>query len=203
VADYFRKESIGKAHIIGYLGFVFGEVLAVGVLFRVTDHMHAQDAFFLVGIFTIVLTSSLLCMISEPKIRTSKYEQPGQDHEIDDSASISDVNSVSSPISLKGKEYRTFNDYGDEEADSQKSNKENTQLEDVNKLNRSSIVIEEEFDELTLYQKVKIMTEQVVEVSKEDIAFPICFLAALICKTAFILFSVFMLLWVTSFIESG
>jgi len=47
------------------------------------------------------------------------------------------------------------------------------------------------------------MTEQMIDESKRNIAIPICFVAAMLCKLAFILFSIFMLLWITSFIEKG
>ena len=74
MADYFKKDSIGKAHVVGYLGFVIGEVISVRVLFVVTEHMKPTDSFFLVGVLTILISSSLLCMIREPRIRrkTSK-----------------------------------------------------------------------------------------------------------------------------------
>ena len=74
IADYFKKSSIGKAHVIGYIGFVIGEVTAVGVLFRVTEQMNPQDSFFIIGIMTIILSSAFLCMIREPKIRKSKNQ---------------------------------------------------------------------------------------------------------------------------------
>jgi len=74
VADYFKKDSIGKAHIIGYTGFALGEVLAVGVLFRITEDLNGQQSFLLVGTVTIIFAISLLFMITEPKIRLSKKE---------------------------------------------------------------------------------------------------------------------------------
>mmetsp|Transcript_37521 Transcript_37521/g.27272 ORF Transcript_37521/g.27272 Transcript_37521/m.27272 type:complete len:159 (+) Transcript_37521:367-843(+) len=90
VADYFKKSAIGKAHVIGYIGFVIGEVVAVTVLFRITDHMPGRKSFFIVGVITIIIASSLLCMIQEPKIRLSRNYQIDSEGEKDLEDSMSE-----------------------------------------------------------------------------------------------------------------
>jgi len=113
VADYFKKDSIGKAHILGYIGFVLGEVISVGLLFRITDHMKATDSFFIVGLFTILFSSIFLCTIREPRIRRSSksLDQNSEDEE-DFSMSEGDNSFVGSYRS-SARKYSAFNDVND------------------------------------------------------------------------------------------
>lgn len=51
------------------IGLVLGEVVSMGILFRVTTNMTAQLAFGLVAIITLVMAFCLVFFITEPKLR--------------------------------------------------------------------------------------------------------------------------------------
>lgn len=69
VADYIHKDSIGKASSISGVGYIVGEVLSMGVLFRVTADMTYKNGFMTVAIVGFIVTCLLLCMIREPLLR--------------------------------------------------------------------------------------------------------------------------------------
>lgn len=61
----------------------------------------------------------------------------------------------------------------------------------------------EDLSELSACEKVGRISSRVWETIKSDIKYPVCLLAAMITRLFAILFSVYMLLWVTSFVDSG
>jgi hypothetical protein len=62
---------------------------------------------------------------------------------------------------------------------------------------------EEEFKKLSLCNKVKVLSSQVLVASKENAQIPLCFFAASITKLYNILFSTFWLLFIQSFYPNG
>ena len=69
LADYIHKDAIGKAAALVGLGFVVGEVLAMGILFNVTKHMNAYNAFMIVAIVGACCSFLFICLVKEPKLR--------------------------------------------------------------------------------------------------------------------------------------
>lgn len=66
LADYVHKDSIGKAAALIGLGYVVGEVIAMAVLFRVTEPMSEYNAFLTVAIVGAVSSTLFLCLVKEP-----------------------------------------------------------------------------------------------------------------------------------------
>ena len=71
LADYVHKDAIGKAAALVGLGFVVGEVLAMGVLFNVTKNMSAYMAFLTVAIVGACCSTLFIILVKEPKLRDS------------------------------------------------------------------------------------------------------------------------------------
>ena len=69
LADYIHKDAIGKAAALVGLGFVVGEVLAMGILFNVTRNFSAYNAFMTVAIVGACCSLLFLCLVKEPKLR--------------------------------------------------------------------------------------------------------------------------------------
>ena len=69
LADYIHKDSLGKASALIGMGFVIGEVLSMGILFKVTDHMSHHAAFLTVGIVGVGVASIFLFIVKEPLLR--------------------------------------------------------------------------------------------------------------------------------------
>ena len=74
VADYIHKDSIGKAASLVGVGYVVGEVLSMGVLFRVTADMSHKAAFLTVAIVGIAASVALLFLVKEPRLRSSEQK---------------------------------------------------------------------------------------------------------------------------------
>ena len=71
LADYVHKDAIGKAAALVGLGFVIGEVLAMGVLFNVTSEMTPYTAFLVVSIVGACCSTLFIFLVKEPKLRSS------------------------------------------------------------------------------------------------------------------------------------
>ena len=69
IADYIHKDSIGKASALIGVGFVIGEILSMGILFRITEDMTPKNAFLTVALVGFTLSIFLLLMIKEPLLR--------------------------------------------------------------------------------------------------------------------------------------
>ena len=72
LADYIHKDAIGKAATLIGLGLVIGEVLSMGVLFNVTKSMNAYSAFLTVAIVGTICSTLFLCIVKEPKLRSTE-----------------------------------------------------------------------------------------------------------------------------------
>ena len=81
IADYFQKDSIGKASAIVGMGYVFGEVLSMGLLFRITEKMTPYTAFLTVAIVGGVVATVFLFIVKEPLLR--KKEGSQSDEQVD------------------------------------------------------------------------------------------------------------------------
>ena len=68
-ADYIHKESLGIGSALTAIGLVIGEVISMGILFRVTNDMSAYWAFALVAVIGSLLAFFLLFIITEPQLR--------------------------------------------------------------------------------------------------------------------------------------
>ena len=60
-----------------------------------------------------------------------------------------------------------------------------------------------EIDEMSLFSKVAYLTSRVHELVMSDIKFPLCFLGVMVLKLVTILYSIYLMLWMTSFVENG
>mmetsp|Transcript_15135 Transcript_15135/g.10620 ORF Transcript_15135/g.10620 Transcript_15135/m.10620 type:complete len:150 (-) Transcript_15135:1012-1461(-) len=74
IADYIHKDGLGRATVIVSIGFLIGEALAVGVLFKVTQHMTFKAAFGLIGLIAALFSFSFLFMVREPKIHKTQTD---------------------------------------------------------------------------------------------------------------------------------
>ena len=74
IADYFQKESIGKASSVIGLGYVIGEVVSMGILFRITANMSPYWGFALVSFIGFGVATVFLFIVKEPLLR--KKEKP-------------------------------------------------------------------------------------------------------------------------------
>ena len=81
IADYFQKDSLGKASAVIGIGYIFGEVLSMGLLFRITEDMSPYTGFALVAIIGFVIASVYLCIVKEPLLR--KKEGRVQEEHVD------------------------------------------------------------------------------------------------------------------------
>ena len=79
VADYIHKEAIGKAAAFVGIGFIIGEVLSMGVLFRLTQDFTPQIAFIVVSIVGAIFSFIFIFVVREPKLRESgDYANKGE-----------------------------------------------------------------------------------------------------------------------------
>ena len=74
LADYVHKDSIGKAAAFIALGFIIGEVLSMGVLFKITANFSPETAFMTVACVGGVFSLSFLLLIKEPQLRSNEVE---------------------------------------------------------------------------------------------------------------------------------
>ena len=65
-ADYIQGDALGRGHALAGIGVVFGEVLCLGVLFRLTASLNPKAAFAWAGVSGLLLTVVLFFMIKEP-----------------------------------------------------------------------------------------------------------------------------------------
>ena len=70
VADYIHKNSRGKAIALCGMGFVFGELLAMGVLFNLTKDMSIQSAFLIVATCIGCYSGFILLTIKDPDLKS-------------------------------------------------------------------------------------------------------------------------------------
>jgi MFS family permease len=68
-ADYIHKDSVGKGVAMQGIGVVIGEVISMGILFRVTANFEPWLAFATVGAVGLVISFFFLFMVKEPKLR--------------------------------------------------------------------------------------------------------------------------------------
>ena len=66
LADYIHKDALGKASALIGMGFVIGEVIAMGVLFKITGGMSHNGAFLLVAVVGVGVASVFLFIVKEP-----------------------------------------------------------------------------------------------------------------------------------------
>ena len=69
MADYIHQDSLGKASSLIGVGYVIGEVLSMGILFRVTAAMSHKNAFLTVALVGFAASIFLLLMVKEPLLR--------------------------------------------------------------------------------------------------------------------------------------
>jgi hypothetical protein len=62
-----QRESIGKGTSINGIGLIIGEVLSMGVLFRLTANMSNKMAFSVATVVVMLLTLAVTTMVTEPE----------------------------------------------------------------------------------------------------------------------------------------
>lgn len=68
INDYIRKNSRGKAIAINGLGGVFGEVMAMGVLLKLSKEMSYEKAFALTGTIILLFSLYFLLFVKDPNL---------------------------------------------------------------------------------------------------------------------------------------
>ena len=66
-ADYIEGDSIGRSYLLTGLGVILGELICLGVLFRITIELDPTTSFVTAGATGIALTTILVFMIREPE----------------------------------------------------------------------------------------------------------------------------------------
>ena len=56
---------------------------------------------------------------------------------------------------------------------------------------------------MTKMEKVKYLTSKVVKLVLSDVKYPLCFIGVMVTKLVAILYSIYLMLWMTSFVETG
>lgn len=69
IPDYVKRSSRGRAIALTGIGFVFGEVFAMGVLFNLTKSMDYQKAFLISAGITMCFALFLLIAIKDPDLK--------------------------------------------------------------------------------------------------------------------------------------
>ena len=72
LADYVQSDALGKGAALIGIGFILGEILSMGVLFNITKHMNAYDAFMVVAIIGFCCASMFLLIVKEPLLRAKE-----------------------------------------------------------------------------------------------------------------------------------
>ena len=75
LADYIHKDALGKASALIGIGFVLGEVMSMGILFKVTSSMSHNNAFLTVALVSLAFACVFLVIVKEPQLR----EKDGSD----------------------------------------------------------------------------------------------------------------------------
>ena len=57
--------------------------------------------------------------------------------------------------------------------------------------------------DMSLSEKVQYLTSRVAELVMSDIKYPLCFLGVMVSKLVTILYSIYLMLWMTSFVPTG
>jgi MFS family permease len=90
IADYIHRRSRGKAIAMSGVGYVFGEVIAMGVLFKLTKHMNFKDAFEVAAATVFAISILMLVLVKDPdmkklrsKIDLKIKNTPSRNHEED------------------------------------------------------------------------------------------------------------------------
>jgi hypothetical protein len=60
-----------------------------------------------------------------------------------------------------------------------------------------------DFEQLSFYKKILVLTKSLFKESQHNIVFPLCFFGCMIIRLFYVLASSFLMLWVTSFISTG
>ena len=69
IADYIHKKSRGKAIALGGIGFVIGEVLAMGALLQFTKSLSYEDAFAITAFIVLFISMFLLYSVKDPDMK--------------------------------------------------------------------------------------------------------------------------------------
>lgn len=69
IADYIHKSSRGKAIALSGIGFVFGEVLAMGALLQFTKSLSYEDAFAIAAVIVLFISIYLLVAVKDPDMK--------------------------------------------------------------------------------------------------------------------------------------
>lgn len=56
---------------------------------------------------------------------------------------------------------------------------------------------------ITVVAQIKQLTTQTIECCRSDIKYMLCFLAVLVSRPISVLFTVYCLMWIVSFVDSG
>jgi len=75
LADYIHKDSLGKASALIGIGFVLGEILSMGILFKVTAYMSHNAAFITCAIVGFAFACMFLFIVKEPQLRNKEEKK--------------------------------------------------------------------------------------------------------------------------------
>lgn len=89
IPDYVKNKSKGKAIALNGLGYVLGEVFAIGVLFNYTKSMNFYDAFLVAGGLFAFFGMLLLCTVKDPS-RKRIRRQPSKHSQISHGEQVAD-----------------------------------------------------------------------------------------------------------------
>ena len=181
--DYVKKESRGKATALQGLGNVFGEAVAIQVFFRFTKDWDATSAFGGVAVALAISCFFTMFLISEPPRKISVNRDSMQYLELEDerdqvSAASATINRDSNEVIATSEGPGSIPQYTD----------------------RTNVT---SFDQMSRTMQIKYLSKRVWETSKSHPKYFLCFIGSMVVRLVTVLFSVYLLLWVTSFVDSG
>lgn len=77
-ADYIEGDALGRGHALAGVGVVVGEVLCLGVLFRLTATLTPKASFACAGFSGILFTAIIFFMIKEPDLKVKKVKSSSE-----------------------------------------------------------------------------------------------------------------------------
>ena len=201
VPDYVKRSSRGRAVALNGIGFVIGEVFAMGVLFNLTKSMNYKDAFAITAGVIMVFSFFFLIAIKDPNMDNLRH---GPRHlELAEQRLLKSQNSRADG----GAGGPHFNVDGKFHSKSQVSRIQRAQKgEDGHVFSDNWVMLgntsdykDYVFEQLTTWQKIVELTLIVNNEMAHNPILLLLMLGAAITRLLSVLFSTYLLLWIQTF----
>eukprot|EP00347_Sterkiella_histriomuscorum_P015799 403355638 len=170
VNDYVVKESRGKANAFQNIGIIVGELFNLFVVVKLTEDFSLKMRFQSVSLFLFFLVFVIAFLIKEPHIFSKKSRE----------------NSMSNIVLNQNDNY----DY--QEPSQGQGN--------IRKPQRVQYEIDTSFEEQSLSQKVKYLTNHVMWSFSHNIVFPVSYFGIILMRMNAVMVVTFYTLWISGFV---